>query len=98
MLRLRLLQLLRVHNQSLLHSYLSIVVQVARRRVSSLSADKQLLLSSFALLELLFDLELGSHEGLADLVKTNLFAPESSLLQALLLDDLSFNLPFGHFF
>lgn len=79
-LRLGLLQLLRVNYQSLLHSYLSVVVHVARRRVCSRSADHDLFLASFALLELLLNFELRAHERLTDQLKSYLFALESPLL------------------
>ena len=74
MLRLGLLQLLRVNYQSLLHSYLSVVVHVARCRVCSRSADHKLFLASFALFELLLDLELRAHKRLTDQLKSDLFA------------------------
>ena len=57
-LSLGLLQLLRVNYQSLLHSYLSVVVHVARGRVRSLPADLKPFPACFALLELLLDLKL----------------------------------------
>ena len=80
MLCLGLLKLLRVNYQSLLHSYLSVVVHVTRRRVCSRSANHELFLASFALLELLFDFELRAHKRLTDQLKSYLFALESPLL------------------
>lgn len=96
MLSLGLLKLLRVHDQSLLDRDLSVVVQVARCRVSPLPTHIQALFFRFALLELLFDLELRAHERLADHLQSDFFPFQPALLLALLLDDLPFDLAFGH--
>lgn len=91
-------QLLCVHLYSLLLLNFSRCVQVTRSWTSSISSDLDFFRFGLALLGLFKNLKLRAHEWLFDSLKSDFFAPQTSLLLLLLLDNLSFDLALSHFF